>query len=54
VVRVLRDPELRAALSRNGRQAVEVKYDWQTIGRRFCDFVEAAVSKAVAPIRAGS
>jgi sugar transferase (PEP-CTERM/EpsH1 system associated) len=48
VVRVLRDPDLRTALSRNGRQAVEAKYDWRTIGRRFLDFVEhAAASKAL-------
>jgi glycosyltransferase involved in cell wall biosynthesis len=53
VVQVLRDPEWRAALSRNGRQAVAGKYDWQTIGQRFCDFVETVVSKETVPVRVG-
>jgi hypothetical protein len=30
-------------LSRNGRQAVEAKYDWRIIGQQFDDFVETAV-----------
>jgi len=51
VVHVLRDPEWRAALSRNGRQAVAGKYDWQTIGQRFCDFVETVASRAPVPLK---
>lgn len=53
VVHVLRDPEWRAVLSRNGRQAVAGKYDWQTIGQRFCDFVETVVSKATVSVPVG-
>jgi hypothetical protein len=33
-------------LSRNGRRAVEAKYDWRTIGRQFNDFVETVVAQA--------
>jgi glycosyltransferase involved in cell wall biosynthesis len=51
VVHVLRDPALRATLSRNGREAVEGVYDWHMIGQRFCDFVERVASKADAPVR---
>jgi glycosyltransferase involved in cell wall biosynthesis len=39
VLRVLNDAELRATLSRNGREAVK-PYDWQTIGQGFCELVE--------------
>ncbi len=41
VLRLLQDAELRETLSRNGRQSVAAKYDWQIIGRLFNDFVEA-------------
>jgi glycosyltransferase involved in cell wall biosynthesis len=43
VLNVLQDPVLRETLSRNGRQAVEAKYDWRIIGQQFDDFVETAV-----------
>jgi polysaccharide biosynthesis protein PslH len=46
VVSLLRDPQLRARLSNAGRQAVEGQYDWRSIGRRFNDFVEDAVSRS--------
>ena len=39
VLRVMRDANLREALSRNGRRAV-TRYDWQVIGPGFCNFVE--------------
>lgn len=44
VLRLLQDPDLRETLRRNGRRAVETKYDWQIIGRRFSDFVERAAA----------
>jgi glycosyltransferase involved in cell wall biosynthesis len=40
VLHLLQDGKLREKLGRNGYQAVKTKYDWQTIGRSFCDFVE--------------
>jgi glycosyltransferase involved in cell wall biosynthesis len=40
VVRLLRDPNLRDVLARNGRALVEERYDWQAIGQRFVDLVE--------------
>jgi glycosyltransferase involved in cell wall biosynthesis len=46
VLRLLQDPALREMLSRNGRRAVEAKYDWRTIGRQFNDFVETVVAQA--------
>jgi glycosyltransferase involved in cell wall biosynthesis len=46
VVRVLRDPGLRAALSENGRRAVAAKYDWPVIARRFSEFVETTAARA--------
>ena len=39
VLRLLQEAALRDMLSGNGRQAVK-KYDWQTIGQSFCNFVE--------------
>ena len=36
VLRVLRDPQLRARLSRNARQLVESQYGWDSIGAEFC------------------
>ncbi len=52
VGRVLRDPDLRAALSENGRRAVEGRYDWKVIGQHFCEFVEATAAQSVRPVRA--
>ncbi|MBI1881248.1 MAG: glycosyltransferase [Chloroflexi bacterium] len=45
VLRLLQDPTLHATLSRNGRQAVEAKYDWQMIGQQFNDFIETTVAQ---------
>jgi sugar transferase (PEP-CTERM/EpsH1 system associated) len=46
VLRLLQDLALRETLGHNGRQAVEAKYDWQTIGQQFTDFIEEVVSTA--------
>jgi polysaccharide biosynthesis protein PslH len=43
VLRILQDAELRNVLSQHGRQAVEAKYDWRTIGPTFCDFVDRLI-----------
>lgn len=43
VLHLLQDVALRESLSRNGRQTVEAKYDWQTIGQSFNDFIEKVV-----------
>ncbi|MEJ2557921.1 MAG: hypothetical protein P8186_17180 [Anaerolineae bacterium] len=32
---VLQDHELQAALSRNGRELVKAKYDWNVIGQQY-------------------
>jgi sugar transferase (PEP-CTERM/EpsH1 system associated) len=40
VLQLLDNPKLREQLSRNGRQKVEDKYDWQKIGTEFNHFVE--------------
>jgi glycosyltransferase involved in cell wall biosynthesis len=45
VLRLLQDATLRETLSRDGRRAVENRYDWQIIGQRFNDFIEEVVSK---------
>ncbi len=42
---LLRNDALRARLSATGRMAVAERYDWQAIGARFVDFVEAVGSK---------
>jgi polysaccharide biosynthesis protein PslH len=41
VLRLLDDADLRACLSRQGRQAVTARYDWSSIGRQFNEFIEA-------------
>lgn len=38
VLRLLRDPELRTALSQYGRVAVQ-SYDWPNIGAKWCEFI---------------
>jgi len=43
VVRLARDPGLRARLAYNARRLVEERYDWAAIGARFVDLVEAVV-----------
>ena len=40
ILRLLRDRELRAALGRQGRQTVEIKYDWHIIGHQWRQLVE--------------
>ena len=45
-LRLLQDDALRETLSQNGRQAVETKYNWQTIGQQFNNFVETIVMKS--------
>ena len=45
VLRILQNPELRETLSRNGRQAVEAKYDWRIIGQQFSDFIETVAAR---------
>lgn len=47
VLRLLSDPELRNSLSRAGRQAVEQKYGWDSIGGQFADFVEQIAANPV-------
>ncbi len=42
-VRLLRSPELRARLARNGRRLVEVRYDWQRIGQKWLQVVETVM-----------
>lgn len=39
VLKLLRDPHLRTALSQHGQQAVQ-RYDWPKIGADLCQFVE--------------
>jgi glycosyltransferase involved in cell wall biosynthesis len=46
ILRLLEDPHLRARLSRNGRLAVETKYDWTIIGQQFNTFIETAAAQA--------
>jgi sugar transferase (PEP-CTERM/EpsH1 system associated) len=45
VLRLLHEPALREALSRNGRRAVEAAYDWPIIGQRFNDFIGMVVAQ---------
>lgn len=45
VVRLLRDPALRQRLARNARRLVEGRYDWQAIGMRFTQLVEAVAGE---------
>ena len=40
-VRVLRSPELRLTLSRNGRRLIEERYDWAVLGQRLVDRITA-------------
>lgn len=47
VLRLLSDPELRTSLSRAGRQAVEQKYGWDSIGEQFVNFVEQVAADPV-------
>jgi len=44
VLRLLDDADLRARLSRQGRQAVAARYDWSSIGREFNEFLEAVAT----------
>jgi len=47
VLRLLADPQLRASLSRAGRQTVEQKYGWDSIGEQFTAFVEQVAAGRV-------
>ena len=42
---LLGDPILRGRLAANARRLVEEKYDWQQVGQRFVDLVEATVQE---------
>jgi len=44
VLRLLDDADLRARLSRQGRQAVTARYDWSSIGQQFNEFIEAVAT----------
>ena len=39
--RVLDDADLRASLSRQGKETVTARYDWQGIGQKLRSFVDA-------------
>lgn len=41
VLRLLREPGLRARLAANARRLVEERYDWPAIGRRFCGLADS-------------
>ncbi len=45
VLRVLKDPQLRETLSRNGRRTVEEKYDWKVIVHQFDTFIQSVVTQ---------
>jgi glycosyltransferase involved in cell wall biosynthesis len=51
VVSLLAHPELRETLRRNGRKAVEARYDFAKIGESFCAFAESVVAEARAKAR---
>lgn len=53
VVRVLKDADFRAALSRNGRKTIEDQYDWNIIGQKLDAFMQQIVGKKAAnsPVR---
>jgi len=44
VLRLLGDRDLRSRLAANARRLVEDRYDWTTIGKRFADLIEDAVT----------
>ena len=44
VLRLLREPDLRAALSRQARQTVAAKYDWAIIGQAFNQFLDDVIT----------
>lgn len=45
VIRLLKDAELRATLSRNGRATVETHYDWSKIGIQLDHFIQTIVTR---------
>jgi polysaccharide biosynthesis protein PslH len=51
IARLLRDPELRGRLSRNGRQTVERHYDWRIIGDQLEGFLESVVRERAGAAR---
>jgi polysaccharide biosynthesis protein PslH len=44
VVKLLGDPDQRAALSSKARRLVEEEYSWQSVGKRFCDVYEKVIT----------
>ncbi len=52
VVRLLSDGELRAALSRAGRESVAA-YDWTTIGQKLCALIERVAGSVNSQVPAG-
>jgi glycosyltransferase involved in cell wall biosynthesis len=42
-LRLLRDPDLRERLAKNGRLLVEAKYGWEQISRQFCEVIQFLV-----------
>lgn len=44
-VRLLADPDLRAALAARGRQTVTARYDWGAIGDRLLEVYEMAIAR---------
>lgn len=49
VVALLRDPELRARLSDNGRALIESTYDWNKIRPQWIELVQRVMAKPVRP-----
>ena len=39
-VRLLKDPQLRRRLGKNGRNMVEEKYDWEIIGKKMLEMYD--------------
>jgi glycosyltransferase involved in cell wall biosynthesis len=46
VLSILCDASLRRELSRAGRQAVAARYDWQSIGQRYNEYIESLVDRS--------
>jgi glycosyltransferase involved in cell wall biosynthesis len=45
IVELLGDAERRATLADAGRRAVEQRYDWRPIARRFTELVQRVASR---------
>ncbi|GAB4110591.1 MAG: glycosyltransferase family 4 protein [Roseiflexaceae bacterium] len=46
IIRLLRDPQLREQISRNGRRTVEQHYDWRIIGDQLDDVLATIVQQS--------